>query len=548
MAIVSVGRSEGTFAGRWVSKAKMNFWRFLLLAVTAWGQSESKMTIAGQVVDEVTRKPIGKALVHLEPLREPGPNGAGIREMFTDESGNYSFADLPKQSYRLRAERPHYRQPVTFTEMFVSESTDRREIRLQPLARLAVKVLDRNGNPVPGARVEVLRKNVDRGFALSAPMNLSSTNDLGMIRFYDWPPGNYLVRVAGRGGRTMERVDGEESPSGDFVSLAPESRPVTLRPGETEDVEFRLELCEARRVAGRVMDRAPGQSLRIEALDEQWETLAVQTEVDPVTGRFRVAGLPNGPVTLRAAQRESVEQREGLLVVGSKERQVEIGLRPLRQLPLRVVCAGATAAAGGRMADSPCNATVTLVSRSERVSQPVVGTTEGQTMRLPESGEYRVVVRSLDDLRYPASVTYSGRPVETAKPILIDATAPGALEIEMRPGAAELTVVYPAGKDGTRSVLLLAAEEPGCEGVRGPGVSYWVGSTSQFSLTVNKQLQPQIQELRWQSLPPGHYALYEVKDEELAYQERGILAQRSAIANFHLGIGEKKRLELEAKP
>lgn len=497
------------------------------LVAGAWAQPEPVMVISGRVVNTATKAGVPKALVTLS-LMGPRTQPAPPLERFTGPDGSYEFAGLPMGTYLIAAVRPHFTN-LSFRPENMLKPGDHKglELPLTPLSQMRVMVRDLKGKPVPQTRVEVMRIQAENGFLVEKRVNTSSTDDRGLIRFYDWTPGQYLVRVAGRHGETKLNSR-EEVVAGDtYVALEPEQRLVELAAGREEEVSFDVGLQPAQTVSGALVGLVGGEPVEMEVVDGQGVAVAVKAQVDPVRGSFRVEGLLPGDWMLRAVQVANQVKREGIARVAVKGRDVkglELRMGPVQAVPVKIECPGKSAPPGMRMVDSPCNVNVTFASHRDRVSVPLVGLMAGQTVRVPQSGNYQIVVQSFDDQRYPATVTFAGRPVEAGKPVAVDATqAIPPLEIEMREGAATLEVSYGANPKNKAKQLLLVPEGLASEGVR-----MMFGGKGGFS-----------------GLPPGNYALYELFDSGAAYQDPAVIAKLKPIATLRLAAGEKKTLDLD---
>lgn len=497
----------------------------LLLVVSIWGQNEPQMSVSGRVLNSVTRSGVPKALVQLYPI---GQFPKETLEMFTSADGSYEFSGLSMGSYRISATRPHFAPPLFHKiEVLPRGNHKGHNLELNPLSQMLVTVRDLQGKPVPLARVEVMRIQAENGFLVERRVSTSSTDDRGVIRFYDWSPGKYLVRVAGRHGETNQSSKEEAILTDTHLALEPEQRLIELEPGREQQVRFGVAIHSASSIKGTVIGLEGSEPVQIEVVDGQGVAVAVKSLVDPVRGSFRIEGLLSGEWLLRAVQVANNERREAIARVDIKGRDVkgvELRLGPVQAVPVKIECPGKSAPPGMRMVDSPCNVNVTYASKRDRVTVPLVGLLTGQTVRLPQSGNYQIVVNSLDEDRYPAVVEFAGRPVDSSKAVPVDATqAIPALEIEMREGAASLTVLYGQNPKNKARQLLLVRDLAGSDGVR----MIFAGGQGFIGLE------------------PGGYALYELFDDAAAYQEREVLAKLNPIRTLRLAAGEKKTLNLD---
>jgi protocatechuate 3,4-dioxygenase beta subunit len=155
-------------------------------------------TIAGTAVNAVTGQPQPGA--HLV-LRELAGNRI-THETASDSAGHWSFYNIVPGHYRLRA----------FAEGFLSAeysntSSDSGHgvvllirgqdvsnvlIRLSPLSVVTGRIVDEQGDPLPGIDVQATRIGTG-GEDNSRPTANALTNDLGEYRLYGLIPGTYYV-------------------------------------------------------------------------------------------------------------------------------------------------------------------------------------------------------------------------------------------------------------------------------------------------------------------------------------------------------------------
>ncbi|HXT70654.1 MAG TPA: carboxypeptidase regulatory-like domain-containing protein [Vicinamibacterales bacterium] len=170
--------------------------------------------IGGVVVtDERTPQPARKVRVTLNSVDRGMPG----RTTTTDDAGRFAFPNLPAGRFNLTASKPGY-LPVNYgakrperagTPVALSDG--------QRIADVVMKIVrggvitgavrDARAQPVAGAAVRVLRY----GFSpLTGEKTLSqpsaggsgTTDDRGIYRAWDLPPGDYVVMVTPSSGRT----------------------------------------------------------------------------------------------------------------------------------------------------------------------------------------------------------------------------------------------------------------------------------------------------------------------------------------------------------
>ena len=164
--------------------------------------------IRGQVVDSEGRA-LAHAFVRLSPQGVPGALRAGRAEA----DGRFEFADLAAGTFRVSAYVPGYAAPSDDALVVPAFATlgSGPSVRLSPaqlrdglvitLTRLGViagRVLDELGDPVEGARVQLLQVKYQAGRRRLVQANVAArlTDDHGAYRLHDLPPGRYIVSAS----------------------------------------------------------------------------------------------------------------------------------------------------------------------------------------------------------------------------------------------------------------------------------------------------------------------------------------------------------------
>ncbi len=129
---------------------------------------------------------------------------ASIAPVFTDDQGKFQIKDLDPGTYRLFAAhngftRMEYGQklmnrPGTVLNLTSGQSMKDVTFRLTPAGTVTGRIVDDQGEPLPGLSVQVLRSTYDQnGKRTLSPTASAKTNDLGEYRVYFVPPGRYYV-------------------------------------------------------------------------------------------------------------------------------------------------------------------------------------------------------------------------------------------------------------------------------------------------------------------------------------------------------------------
>jgi|GEM_PF-6796461 len=175
-------------------------------------------SVQGSIRDAVSGTALSKAEVHLIPRGggRPGMPGPGRRGITTrsDKNGEFQFQGLPAGAYNLTVLRLGYSSCGAIVEglgarmhncsapLRVDEGQNLRgvRLRLQPAAVVTGQVTDEDGDPLAGATVEAEQYRYIRGSKMLMAASRAVTDDRGMYRIYNVPPGRYFIKVQIRGG------------------------------------------------------------------------------------------------------------------------------------------------------------------------------------------------------------------------------------------------------------------------------------------------------------------------------------------------------------
>lgn len=192
--------------------------------------------VMGQVVDADTGDPIAGAIVRLamrsavavQAARagQSGANGTGPLQAveLSDSEGHFLFHDLPKGNALLSATADGYmvpmgpagagggtaNRPVTLGE---GQRVFDHKIRLVRFATISGTILDEAGEPAVGFPVEAVKRSAPGMLSDASPTYGATTDDRGMYRISQIPPGDYLV-VAPQTQMTMPVSAGDDLLSG----------------------------------------------------------------------------------------------------------------------------------------------------------------------------------------------------------------------------------------------------------------------------------------------------------------------------------------------
>src|SRR5882724_13076110 len=165
--------------------------------------------ISGRVLAADNGRPVKRARVFVTAVELPGGRG-----MLTDDSGIFDLTELPAGRYTLSVSKSGFvslsygqRRPLQAgTPLQLAESQTLKGIELQ-LPRGSViggRVLDEDGEAMPGVMVRVMRYQYLQGDRRLTPAGTGQTDDKGQYRVWGLMPGDYyvnaLTRLPGAGG------------------------------------------------------------------------------------------------------------------------------------------------------------------------------------------------------------------------------------------------------------------------------------------------------------------------------------------------------------
>jgi hypothetical protein len=310
--------------------------------------------ITGRVLAADNGRPVKRARIFVSAAELPGGRGA-----LTDDQGVFDLTELPAGRYTLTVSKSGFvslsygqRRPLqagTPLQLADGQQLKGVDFRLPRGSAIAGRVLDEDGDTMPGVNVRVMRYQYLQGDRRLTPAGAAQTDDRGQYRVWGLMPGDYYVSAVARnfnlggrggpggrfagpggpagagraggagfafGGRGVA-FGGDQSDDPDQLAYAPtyfpgvasveEAKPITVGLGaEVLDVNFSMQLVRAARIAGRVInpDGTPATSGNVNLAAEnagragqiganyggriQWD------------GQFTIVNVPPGRYVLRA--------------------------------------------------------------------------------------------------------------------------------------------------------------------------------------------------------------------------------------------------------
>jgi len=161
--------------------------------------------ITGQVIAADNGRPVKRARVFVNAAELPGGRG-----VLTDDQGVFDLTELPAGRYTLTVSKSGFvalsygqRRPLQAgTPLQLGDGQQLKGIQFQ-LPRGSViggRVLDEDGEAMPGVMVRVMRYQYLQGERRLTPAGGGQTDDKGQYRVWGLMPGDYYVNAVARGG------------------------------------------------------------------------------------------------------------------------------------------------------------------------------------------------------------------------------------------------------------------------------------------------------------------------------------------------------------
>jgi hypothetical protein len=175
--------------------------------------------ITGSVVASDNGRPVKRARVFVSAVELPGGRG-----VMTDDQGVFDLAELPAGRYTLTVSKSGFvslsygqRRPLQAgTPLQLADGQQIKGIQFQ-LPRGSViggRVLDEDGEAMPGVMVRVMRYQYLQGERRLTPAGVGQTDDKGQYRVWGLMPGDYYVNAVARGGAFGGPFGGFGGPGG----------------------------------------------------------------------------------------------------------------------------------------------------------------------------------------------------------------------------------------------------------------------------------------------------------------------------------------------
>jgi hypothetical protein len=472
--------------------------------------SQAKRTVSGQVVNSVTGQPIAGALVQV----------GTDHPMLTDREGQFEFSGVDiSVSGNLVTKPGYFAEHRTIDLSGRSQGNQPIILKLDPEAIVFGKVLDQNGQPLQGLRVQLKMLQIRDGLRHWEQRDSTMTNVEGEFRFFELRAGKYSLSTA-------FQIDGSPDAQS-AVAFAPvvypplsgnEESALNLSPGDHVEANLNPPSQSLYPVTGHI--EGPGATgVRFEAERSTGGMISPVVRFNRFTGDFRLM-LPSGSYRLKLhafVQREQFFATREISIGEAPLKNLSITLAPLATLPVEIEYQGSNASSQEPQAPPPFFANVGLEESGSsglgrtfnaQPPQPSNPASDSLAIRDLEPGEYRLVSRPAPPW-YVASASCGSLDLKR-DPMSIAGSAAGcSLHAVLRNDSATLNWSIGSNSQGNQGKQIFVYAMP---------LDNFVQSISMVS--AQPQGPSDVAEGSLEGLAPGRYLVMALDQaEELPYRE-----------------------------
>ncbi len=314
---------------------------------SAQSSQKPRRTVAGTVVNAITNEPVRRALVRI--------NGPEQRVAFTGPDGHFQIDNVLEGPAYFAVQKPGFFEASTAAGplaapqfVTIGPGTADLVLKLTPQAEVHGRVVDADGEPVENVGIQLIQQNIVNGRKQWQPSGGATTNENGLYRVENLPPGQYVIHSGSRPvfpGYVNAEADTGLVPQvypPQFYPNAPDlssAQPVEVKPGEQAEADFTLSPARCFTVRGTVSGAPNG--FFIECLDSDGEQLPCMSRGNPRTNSFVISQLPAGSLTIRFrsnnGQGHSFFAEEALTLNKSDVSGLKVQLQSLASIPVHIV-------------------------------------------------------------------------------------------------------------------------------------------------------------------------------------------------------------------
>ncbi len=500
----------------------------LLISGRLFPQADTRTcSIDGSVINSVTRAPVPRARIYLAAAGEENFSAT------TDAAGKWSVPHSPCGKLSVFAEHFGFLEKESGgtppAALVLSAEAPLRDVSIEitPQSVISGKVLDENGDPLPGAEVALARLGVSKGVRGIRMRVTATSNDLGEYRFSTLAAGRYIICATGHGvGRIPGTLEGRCFPG---AALDPAAPSMSVSAGNEALVDLRLAAYSRVTVRGTVSGFPPKTPVTIALFPRELFGADSANEFELTTvagpdGKFTLRRVPPGAYRAIARTDEQDRKRSRLIPLSVGNQDVEDVTLPMEQAAV-IQGTVKVLSVSGKKFITPFDLVMRALSGiqfSDRMVWNEDKTAFSIYGVMPE--DYRLEFPSMPPPFYVKSVVYGNRDV-----IGSDVTVP--------PGITDLEITV---SDDSGSV-------EGDVSGHGAPASAWVlllreGSQPHEMRTDNKG------HFAMGGIPPGDYTIFAwPSDANVEYANPDWVRRNAKGAPITIRTSEKTTVKLESQ-
>jgi hypothetical protein len=304
----------------------------------AQSSEEKTITVSGSVLDVTTGLGISGAVVFLDAgpsksqfqaaqkkAMEAAAQGRGAdfeenetafkptprRRLITDGNGSFSATIPEPLNLNLSVSKSSYQAAPgasLFRDFPEAELAHDVIFRMAALGAVEGRVLNGDGEPVPGLTVELITRSLVNGRRSFGSSRSVPTNDLGEFRMWNLAPGPVYVKVSGKLGTatgigvTPTFADASEAYGPVYYPAAPDrssAQTVDVTGGRSVRADFKIPAQPSVRIRGRLENLGSYNRAGMRLL-RGGDPVANRASVDSASGAFQVFDVTPGDYILQA--------------------------------------------------------------------------------------------------------------------------------------------------------------------------------------------------------------------------------------------------------
>jgi hypothetical protein len=508
--------------------------------------STARQTVKGTVVSSTGGEPIAGALVEL--------SGTTQASQFAGPGGSFQFENVPEGQVSITAQKPGFlNAAMQMTDPFayrnsqftVGPNMKDVQVKLIPECQLTGRVINSDGEPLHNVFLQIMSEQIFAGRTRWLHRGGASTDENGLYRIENLPPGRYLIRTASRAmfvniPAALQQAAEQSDPISTNVDLnlgypstyypsaadMTAAQPLEIKPGEEARADFNIAPQHGFHVGG-VVAGISNDPVMVSVEGPDGQSVPIASRVNPRTGRFRLPLVYPGTWTLvfrtQARGPGGAIAKQSVTVGSTDVTNLQVQMQPLASIPVQVDESAATTpstavpAPGDPAQQPPQRARVWVqlipTDPSENMWQ-FASVRQGvdAPLAIPNvpPGNYRAIAQSFGTAECLDTITAGGVDLTKSEYALSDGGSPVPIQVALRSDCASLKGTVRSPSPNPSGVVVLVAKNLALS----PKLSQ-IGTDGSFSFA---------------GLSPGDYQLYALSSSAgLEYEEpdgmRGLSGQ-----------------------